>query len=183
MVGYIYGEAEPTEKCPYCSEICHADFADIGVGMQQVGPFQCTNCHASEIGCYDEPRDLSPREKETGWYAPDTPPGSSANVIGGHIVSHREMDHAYRAESRVILSGMFQVLWKRGEIAFGSRKTPPIWPRQIAPFPVPPVRFAWAVAQPPPSARPFAKPIISTIIPSQIQWGSGLRSDENISKP
>lgn len=98
MNGYAYGQNEPTEKCPYCALPCCADFVDIGVGFQQCGPFHCEQCGASEIGPYDEPRELSEREKETGWYAPGKEPGSSANVIHGKVVSHVQMKAAYHDE-------------------------------------------------------------------------------------
>lgn len=97
MSGYAYGQHEPTEPCPYCGTICRADFVDVGVGMTQCGPYHCDKCHASEIGPYDEPRPLSADEQRTGWYAPDSEPGSSANVIGGRIVSHVQMRDTYRS--------------------------------------------------------------------------------------
>lgn len=96
--GYTYGDHEPTENCPYCGTVCRADFVDIGVGMQQCGPYHCEACHASEIGPYDEERPLSEDEKRTGWYAPHSQPGSSANVIGGRIVSHVQARETYRQE-------------------------------------------------------------------------------------
>jgi len=98
MSGYCYGEQQPTENCPYCNTPCDADFVDIGIGMQQCGPFHCEQCGASQIGPYDKERELSAREQQTGWYAPDSQPGSSANVIGGKVVSHRVMEKAYRDE-------------------------------------------------------------------------------------
>lgn len=96
--GYDYGQHEPTETCPYCQTICTADFVDIGVGMTQCGPYHCDVCGASEIGPYDEDRDLTPAEKKSGWYAPGAEPGSSANVIGGRVVSHVQMRDTYRRE-------------------------------------------------------------------------------------
>ncbi len=96
--GYCYGEQEPTESCPYCETICRADFVDVGVGMTQCGPFHCESCRATEIGPYDEVRPLSDDEKRTGWYAPDSEPGSSANVIGWRVVGYREMADAYRSQ-------------------------------------------------------------------------------------
>lgn len=96
--GYCYGEQEPTEVCPYCKTLCQADFVDIGIGFQQCGPYHCEQCGASEIGPYDKERKLSDAEKACGWYGPDSEPGSSANVIGGKIVSHVEMTRAYRDE-------------------------------------------------------------------------------------
>ena len=95
MQGYTYGDSEPTENCPYCSMICRADFVNIGIGFQQCGPYYCEACKASEIGPYDDARELSDREKLTGWYAPDSEPGSSANVIGGRVVSDVQMKKAY----------------------------------------------------------------------------------------
>lgn len=96
--GYLYGEHEPTENCPYCGTVCRADFVDVGVGFQQCGPYHCDNCFASEIGPYDEDRLRSDEEKRTGWYAPGSEPGSSANVINGRIVSHVQAHEAYRQE-------------------------------------------------------------------------------------
>lgn len=98
MTGYCYGEPVPTEDCPYCGQKCEADFVDVGVGYTQCGPFHCTACGASEIGPFDEDRELTDEEKKTGWYRPGREPGSSANVIGGQIVDHKTMQNAYRAE-------------------------------------------------------------------------------------
>ena len=95
MSGYPYGQHEPTEPCPYCGIICRADFVDIGVGMQQCGPYHCDACGASEIGPYDDPRPLSDMEAKCGWYAPGAIPGSSANVIDGRVVSHVQARRAY----------------------------------------------------------------------------------------
>ncbi|HTP77729.1 MAG TPA: hypothetical protein VMJ73_12200 [Rhizomicrobium sp.] len=98
MNGYCYGEHAPTENCPYCGTPCDADFVDIGVGYQQCGPFHCDQCGASEIGPNDEERELTDAERQSGWYAPNSEPGSSANVIGGKFVSHQVMRKAYRDE-------------------------------------------------------------------------------------
>lgn len=84
--------------CPYCGFLCDADFVDIGVGWQQCGPYHCEKCGASQIGGYDEPRELTKEEKETGWYNPGFAPGSSANVINGKVVSADEMKAAYYNE-------------------------------------------------------------------------------------
>jgi hypothetical protein len=98
MGGYCYGEHEPTEVCPYCGTICRADFVDIGVGMQQCGPYHCDECGASESGPYDADRPLSDSEKAAGWYAPGKEPGSSANVIHGRVVGYVQARDTYRAE-------------------------------------------------------------------------------------
>lgn len=89
-----------TEDCPYCGVACDADFVDIGIGMQQCGPFHCDQCGASQIGPHDNPRELSQAEKDKGWYAPDSEPGSTANVIHGKIVSHQQMRSEYQKEFR-----------------------------------------------------------------------------------
>lgn len=96
--GYSYGENEPTENCPYCKTVCRADFVDIGVGFQQCGPYHCEACGASEIGPNDDERPLTADERAAGWYAPGAEPGSSANVIGGRVVSHVQARAAYRQE-------------------------------------------------------------------------------------
>lgn len=98
MSGYTCGQHQPVEKCPYCGSFCDADFVDIGVGYQQCGPYHCLSCGASEIGPYDAERKLSAKEERCGWYGPDQPPGSSANVIDGKIVTHQVMVAAYREE-------------------------------------------------------------------------------------
>lgn len=98
MNGYAYGEHEPTQPCPYCQTICRADFVDVGVGMQQCGPYHCEECGASEIGPFDKERELSAIEDKTGWYAPGAQPGSSANVINGRIVGYVQAREAYRRE-------------------------------------------------------------------------------------
>jgi hypothetical protein len=88
------------EHCPYCDNLCHADWVDVGVpgAMVQCGPFHCEHCGSSEIGPHDKDRPLNEWEEATGWYAPGSEPGSSANVIGGKIVSYREMRQSYRDE-------------------------------------------------------------------------------------
>ncbi|MDF2435458.1 MAG: hypothetical protein JWP44_5089 [Mucilaginibacter sp.] len=83
--------------CPYCAEPCDCDVADVGVGFIQCGPYHCLGCGASEIGPYDEERPLSEQETKTGWYEPRSLPGSSANVIAGKIVTHKEARALYRS--------------------------------------------------------------------------------------
>lgn len=98
MGGYLYTEREPTRPCPYCGFECRADFVDVGVGYTQCGPYHCEQCRASEIGPYDKPRPLTAMEERTGWYGPESEPGSSANVIGGRVVSHVQARNAYERE-------------------------------------------------------------------------------------
>ena len=96
--GYLYGDLEPKERCPYCNALCCADFVDVGVGMVQCGPYHCEACGASEIGPHDDERPLSAVEQDKGWYTPNSAPGSSANVDqhGAHI-RYFEADTLYRA--------------------------------------------------------------------------------------
>jgi hypothetical protein len=95
--GYTYGETEPKERCPYCNALCVADFCDVGVGMIQCGPYHCEACGASEIGPHDDERPLTAIEHKTGWYGPDSKPGSSANVdSAGRHIRYFEADTLYR---------------------------------------------------------------------------------------
>lgn len=57
-----------TEHCPYCGTECEAEFVDIGVGEQQCGPFHCENCHAVEIGPYEDWSQYTTQEQDIGWY-------------------------------------------------------------------------------------------------------------------
>lgn len=86
------------DLCPYCGDLCECDLCDVGPGFVQCGPYHCTACGASQIGAYDDPRELTPDEVRTGWYAPGATPGSSANVINGQIVTHKQMEATYKRE-------------------------------------------------------------------------------------
>jgi hypothetical protein len=95
MQGYLYGQSAPTENCPYCGEVCEADFVDIGIGYTQCGPYYCQNCGASEIGPYDPPRPTNGFERKDGWYAPGEPLSDLANTLNGKPVSHKEAKTLY----------------------------------------------------------------------------------------
>lgn len=102
MNGYTYGEKEPTEPCPYCGTECHADFCDVGVGFQQVGPYHCDGCHASEVGPYENVEARPDYDSKTGWYRPNSPAGEHANVDDkGRHISWQEADTLYRAKHGV----------------------------------------------------------------------------------
>jgi hypothetical protein len=83
---------EPEEPCPYCGAMCEADFVNIGVGMQQCGPYHCEECGASEIGpegktgCTEE-------EIKTGWYRAKVSP--YANTVAGTIIDHKTAKRLY----------------------------------------------------------------------------------------
>lgn len=97
MTGYTYGEPEPNIPCPYCGTKCYADFCDIGVGYQQVGPYHCTECRASEVGAYEDTSTRPDYDPETGWYLPGSPAGETANVDDdGNIINHVEATRLYR---------------------------------------------------------------------------------------
>lgn len=84
-----------------------ADFVDIGIGMQQCGPYHCFSCGASEIGReagdYDDngkwvevDLELDEDEKRTGFYKGRISP--YANQVNGVPVSHKVADAVYRAK-------------------------------------------------------------------------------------
>lgn len=35
-------------KCPHCGSPCDCDTADIGVSVQQIGPWYCADCRWTE---------------------------------------------------------------------------------------------------------------------------------------
>jgi hypothetical protein len=55
-------------KCPYCGNECECDEVDIGVGMAQVGPYHCDDCHAFQIDPCEDRSKLSEEEQQSGWY-------------------------------------------------------------------------------------------------------------------
>jgi hypothetical protein len=57
-------------KCPYCGAPADAEFVDVEVGFQQVTPWTCTKCDAVMIHSVDIGRELTLREKQTGWLEP-----------------------------------------------------------------------------------------------------------------
>lgn len=42
--------------CPNCNKIIEAEFTDIGVGMQQTGPFGCEDCGWLETSAEEDAR-------------------------------------------------------------------------------------------------------------------------------
>lgn len=92
----------PTEQCPYCGRPCEADWCDVGVGMQQVGPYHCDDCGASEAGAYEDTESRHDYDPDTGWYRPGSPPGSTANVDNeGRHITWRQADSLYRISKGV----------------------------------------------------------------------------------
>ena len=84
------------KTCPYCGyDKCEADYVDIGVGLQQCGPYHCDVCGASQIGPEDT-RQLTEIEKKHRWYAPGTPVSETANTVNGQLVDHITAKKLYR---------------------------------------------------------------------------------------
>jgi len=65
--------------CPYCDNDCtgSAEYVHNGVGYQQVSPYHCHHCGATEIGPHDNyKQDLSDYEIMHGWYEPTLKQGT-----------------------------------------------------------------------------------------------------------
>jgi len=93
----------PDKPCPYCGAMCSAEFVDIGVGMQQCGPYHCEECGATEMGPGTTPdKPLIFLERETGWTkrpAAKTPLQQQVRSLFADTVSDAFMeasDHNYR---------------------------------------------------------------------------------------
>lgn len=93
----------PDEPCPYCGEMCPADFCDVGVGMVQVGPYVCLNCGASESSPYNDDAFKRPDyDPKTGWYLPNSPLDDLANKDeNGKPLGWKEADSKYRMSKGV----------------------------------------------------------------------------------
>lgn len=84
----------PIYGCPYCGFPCSADYVDVGVGMQQCGPYFCQACKA----CQHHPEDSEPTDDAgiiTGWHLPGAPISRHNNTVDGILVGHREAKAAY----------------------------------------------------------------------------------------
>lgn len=87
----------PQSQCPYCQSMCDADWCDVGVGMQQVGPYYCHDCGASEASAFGKPEERPDYDHETGWYRPGAPIDDLANKDGeGNPIGWQEADTQYR---------------------------------------------------------------------------------------
>jgi hypothetical protein len=60
--------------CPFCGDSCDAEYVDVGVGQQQVTPFYCYTCQASEVSSYQDMSELSELERFVGWHQGTLPP-------------------------------------------------------------------------------------------------------------
>jgi sarcosine oxidase delta subunit len=61
-------------RCPFCdSTRVDAEFVDVGVGMQQVTPYQCGDCLAQQFNPYSDNSAATDEERKVGWWKyPDT---------------------------------------------------------------------------------------------------------------
>jgi hypothetical protein len=85
-----------TETCPWCkTEGCEADWVDIGIGLQQCGPFVCPNCEATSIGAFDK-KIATEEEAKAGWYKPGKI-GDKTNTFLGKPVDHKTALDLYKA--------------------------------------------------------------------------------------
>lgn len=92
--------SESTTPCPYCQAICECDWADVGVGLVQCGPYHCEACGAIERGAYDDSAEDQARvDPKTGWFPPseDPRPGSSANMLHGRLATVADTRATYHA--------------------------------------------------------------------------------------
>lgn len=77
----------PTRRCPYCGDEMQAEFVDIGIGMQQCGPYICLTCEAYEIGP-NNTQTPTEEEAKTGYYK-----GGEKQVHTPLFVSQEEADY------------------------------------------------------------------------------------------
>ena len=54
--------------CPYCGGSIDAEYVDIGVGFEQVTPFQCLACFAVQFNPYHDNSKATDEEKSMHWY-------------------------------------------------------------------------------------------------------------------
>ena len=57
--------------CPWCgSKRIYCEEVDIGVGFQQVTPYECADCTARQFYSAEDAQDATPEERRHGWHAP-----------------------------------------------------------------------------------------------------------------
>lgn len=99
---FTFGDAKlkngfPVETCPYCGcEDCEAEYCDVEVGYQQIGPHHCECCGAFEIGSYDKTKPTD-EERKCGWYKPDRKSlPDTVSTIGGRVIDSKTALGMYR---------------------------------------------------------------------------------------
>jgi hypothetical protein len=100
--------SEPVYACPYCNGPCEANFVDIGVGVQQCGPFVCGLCGAAETGLHQPDSELTAIEQLTGYYEP---PARSEEMVDVKIPFYALVRMPKHAATPAMLTG----LWKTYE--------------------------------------------------------------------
>lgn len=69
-------------RCPFC--LCENVFVDIGVGWQQVTPYECAGCGSVEMSPYEAKDHATAEELKVRWWkAPHTLP--SADEFWGDL--------------------------------------------------------------------------------------------------
>ncbi len=66
--------------CPWCKALAEAEFADTGVGLQQMAPFYCVACGSQQFVSPEERAMASFEEQQIGWWAPVPPDGDDAEA-------------------------------------------------------------------------------------------------------
>ncbi len=104
MSGYAYGDSQPVEECPCCGDEAHAEFCDIGVGFQQISPYHCFGCGATE----GEGPPFNPDgTRSHGWSVPPRP-SERGETVTGHYVNPK--------------GHVFETTWKDGHAEFVRRR-------------------------------------------------------------
>ena len=58
-------------ECPWChSKKVYAEFINVGIGLEQVTPYQCEECGSVQTSPWDDTKRLDEEEKAFGWHKP-----------------------------------------------------------------------------------------------------------------
>ena len=81
-------DKDKAEKCPYCGEEIYCDWVDVGVALQQCGPYHCHSCGASQISPFEKNVEeiTTEEEREKGFFKDKISP--LANTFQGKLVDH-----------------------------------------------------------------------------------------------
>lgn len=78
-----------SKECPYCKATCFAEFDNTG---KQIGPYDCKECFATEIGLFDEERAMSSEERISGWWEPERSPAKRGVRPNAYMVQRSMED-------------------------------------------------------------------------------------------
>jgi hypothetical protein len=88
--------------CPYCDGIVECEYVDIGVGSQQVTPFQCMECLSTQMTPHHDNSEASEGEKWFGWWLhPDYPNQDLPNQKKSAIMQKMKEDRKYENRNRL----------------------------------------------------------------------------------